>query len=294
MKRHIITAVLITAMIFTMAACGNKTDATTAEEASTMETETTIEVSAQNTKDQAVALPMTDEEKVMADAIPSPDAKTTDAPNTTTQPKTSAKPVVTSTAKPNATETPKSTAAPKSTVAPTAAPETTATPVVTAAPEAAATPVPTATPAETPVPAAMVTCQHTSTHVESSHDSYEIPISGGCCEVWCYATRVCNNCGYNFGEAPDHVNDIHAGYHVITPGRTRTCTEAGAKETATCDCGFMFWETGDDGPAFGHDYVSIFDYSEETPNDDGISVTTKFYYVDVCRNCGDTSAPYEK
>lgn len=291
MKRHIITAVLITAMIFTMTACGNKTDATTAEEASTMETETTIEVSEQNTGDQAVALPMADEVKAVADAIPSPDVKTTDAPKTTTEPKTSAKPVVTATVKPNATEIPKSTEAPKSTVAPTATPETTATPVVTAAPEAAA---PTATPADTPVPAAMVTCQHTSTHVESSHDSYEIPISGGCCEVWCYATRVCNNCGYNFGEAPDHVNDIHAGYHVITPGRTRTCTEAGAKETATCDCGFMFWETGDDGPAFGHDYVSIFDYSEETPNDDGISVTTKFYYVDVCRNCGDTSAPYEK
>lgn len=291
MKRHIITAVLITAMIFTMTACGNKTDATTAEEASTMETETTIEVSEQNTGDQAVALPMADEVKAVADAVPSPDVKTTDAPKTTTEPKTSAKPVVTATVKPNATEIPKSTEAPKSTVAPTATPETTATPVVTAAPEAAA---PTATPADTPVPAAMVTCQHTSTHVESSHDSYEIPISGGCCEVWCYATRVCNNCGYNFGEAPDHVNDIHAGYHVITPGRTRTCTEAGAKETATCDCGFMFWETGDDGPAFGHDYVSIFDYSEEIPNDDGISVTTKFYYVDVCRNCGDTSAPYEK
>lgn len=291
MKRHIITAVLITAMIFTMTACGNKTDATTAEEASTMETEATIEVSEENTRDQAVALPMADEVKAVADAVPSPDVKTTDAPKMTTEPKTSAKPVVTATVKPNATEIPKSTEAPKSTVAPTATPETTATPVVTAAPEAAA---PTATPADTPVPAAMVTCQHTSTHVESSHDSYEIPISGGCCEVWCYATRVCNNCGYNFGEAPDHVNDIHAGYHVITPGRTRTCTEAGAKETATCDCGFMFWETGDDGPAFGHDYVSIFDYSEETPNDDGISVTTKFYYVDVCRNCDDTSAPYEK
>ena len=73
-----------------------------------------------------------------------------------------------------------------------------------------------------------------------------------------------------------------------------TCTTDGRTTVWGCDCGGSGTTGGDVIPAFGHDYKEVFDHSEEIPNDDGISVTTKFYYVNVCRNCGDTSAPYEK
>lgn len=297
MKRNIITALLIIAMISTMTACGNKnTDATTETVATTetavTATEETIATEVA-TQDQIATLPLTDEDTPVVDATPSPNPKVSDAPKTTADPKASTKPVVTETAKPNtqasatttATTKPNATTAPKSTTAPAA----TATPKATQAPAATAKPV-----ANTPAPtAAPVVCQHIHTHIENAHDTYQVPISGGCYQEWETATKVCNDCGANLGESKNRVGDVHHGC-VITEGVSATCTTDGRTAVESCDCGGLGTTGGDVIPAFGHDYKEVFDHSEEIPNDDGVSVTTKFYYVDVCRNCGDTSAPYVK
>lgn len=286
MKKYMITALLITTMI-SMTACGGKNTDTPAEE-TIVATEATGELPTANdekvvlgtvNKDETATAETTTEEKTDAKATTSPDPKATDAPKSTVAPETTAKPKsttkpgtqtasVTATTKPAATEKPKSTTAPA--------------PKATAAPKA--TPAPTAAP---------VACQHTNTHVESSHDTYEVPIAGGCYEIWVSATRVCNDCGANLGESKEKSNTVHQG-RVITEGVSATCTTDGRTAVESCDCGGIGTTGGDVIPASGHDYKEVFDHSEEIPNDDGISVTTKFYYVNVCRNCGDTSAPYEK
>lgn len=284
MKKNIITALLITIMISTMAACGNKSDVDAVDETVMVTTEVVenptadadkVIVGTVNKDENAnvATVPLTDEKMPVENTTHSPEVKSTDAPETTEKPK--------STAKPGTTPAPKSTPTPKA----TATPKATEVPVPSATPAPVETPVITSAPAATPVSS----CPHTSTHVENAHDTYKVPISGGCSEIWRYATRVCNDCGYNFGEAPDHINDEHAGYHVITPGRTRTCTEAGAKETATCDCGFMYWETGDDGPAFGHDYVREWDHDET--DEEG---KDHVYFHSICRGCGDISSVWEE
>ena len=311
MKRHKITALLMAAMLSTMTACGNKAEttmvetmesATATEAAVAREAETTTEVAVQDNKNQAAALPMTDEVKPVVAATSSPDAKTTDAPKTTTDPKATAKPVVTATAKPetqvsnpaatakpNATETPKSTDAPKNTAAPTtaptAAPMATATPVVTAAPEATATPAPTAMPTDTPAPTAATTaCQHTNYHIENAHDSYQVRITGECYEQWRTATRVCNDCGYNFGEAPDRVGDIHHGC-IVTEGVSATCTTDGRTAVESCDCGGRGEVGGVFIPALGHDYVD--ECTGEISED---LMTVKYH--SICRNCGDIASEW--
>lgn len=313
MKRNIITALLITAMISTMTACGNKNTDTTTETVTTTEIATeetaTTEIA---TQDQIATLPLTDEEKPVVVTTPSPDPKTTDAPKTTEDPKASAKPVVTAkpattatakpeaqasnttakpseTEKPSATAVPKSTETPKNTVAPTTAPVVTATPVATATPKATQTPTATVTPAATPAPTATpVACQHTNTHVESSHDTYEVPISGGCYEVWCTATRVCNDCGANLGEAPEKVNEVHTNV-VHKEGVSATCTTDGYSAVYGCDCGSQPEVGGDVIPAFGHDYHDEFD-REETDAEGKDHV----YFHSICRNCGDISSVWEE
>ena len=144
-----------------------------------------------------------------------------------------------------------------------------------------------------PVPYVSVGCPHVSCHVENPHDTENVPISGGCYEVYNYSTYVCNECGYNFGEARNKVNECHHG-KLIQQGVSATCTTDGVTAVWGCDCGGLEETGGKFIPAFGHDYVEVFDHSEETPNPDGVSVTTKFYYVQICRNCDDTSEPYEK
>lgn len=307
MKRNIITALLITAMISTMTACGNKnTDTTTETVATTETTVTATEETATTevaTQDQIATLPMTDEDKPVVDATPSPDPKASDAPKTTEDPKSTAKPVVTATAKPNtqasatttATTKPSATTAPKSTTAPTTAPKATTAPAATATPKATQAPAATAKPAaNTPAPtAAPVACQHTSTHVENAHDSYQVAIAGGCYQEWRTATRVCNDCGANLGESQDRVGDVHHGC-VVSEGVSATCTTDGRTAVESCDCGGRGTVGGDVIPAYGHSWHEEFDHSEETPNDDGISVTTKYYYHEVCYTCGETSGTYEK
>ena len=292
MKKYMITALLITTMI-SMTACGGKNTDTPAEETVVATSETVENPTANDekvvlgtlNKEETATAETTTEEKTDAKATTSPDSKATDAPKSTAAPETTAKPKsttkpgtqtasVTATTKPAATEKPKSTTAPKATATPA--------PKATEAPKA--TPAPTAAP---------VACQHTNTHVESSHDTYEVPIDGGCYEVWVNATRVCNDCGANLGEAPEKVNEVHTNV-VHKQGVSATCTTDGYSAVYGCDCGSQPEVGGDVIPAFGHDYKEVFDHSEAIPNDDGISVTTKFYYVNVCRNCGDTSAPYEK
>lgn len=297
MKKYIITALLITTMISMTACGGNKNTDTPAEETVVATSESVENPTANDekvvlgtvNKEETAPVETTAEEKsevkTDAKATATPDPKATEAPKSTTAPETTAKPKsttkpgtqtasVTATTKPATTEKPKSTTAPKATATPA--------PKATAAPKA--TPAPTAAP---------VACQHTNTHVESSHDTYEVPIASGCYEVWRTATRVCNDCGANLGEAPEKVNEVHTNV-VHKQGVSATCTTDGYSAVYGCDCGSQPEVGGDVIPAFGHDYKEVFDHSEEIPNDDGISVTTKFYYVNVCRNCGDTSAPYEK
>lgn len=292
-----ITALLITTMI-SMTACGGKKNTDTLAEETVVATEATVENPTANdekvvlgtvNKEETAPVETTAEEKSAeksdVKATTSPDLKATEAPKSTAAPETTAKPKsttkpgtqtasVTATTKPAATEKPKSTTAPKATATPA--------PKATEAPKA--TPAPTAAP---------VACQHTNTHIENAHDTYQVPIFGGCYEEWETVTRVCNDCGANLGESKNRVGDVHHGC-VVSEGVSATCTTDGRTTVWGCDCGGSGTTGGDVIPASGHDYKEVFDHSEEIPNDDGISVTTKFYYVNVCRNCGDTSAPYEK
>ena len=304
MKKHIMTALLITTMI-SMTACGGKKNTDTPAEETVVATSESVENPTANdekvvlgtlNKEETTTVETTTTEeksevKTDAKATATPDPKATEAPKSTQAPETTAKPKsttkpgtqtasVTATTKPAATEKPKSTTAPKATATPAA--KATETPKATEAPKA--TPTPTAAP---------VACQHTNYHIENGHDTENVPIAGGCYEVYNYSTKVCNDCGYSFGEAKNKVNEVHHGC-IVKQGVSATCTTDGYTAVESCDCRGRGEVGGDVIPAFGHDYKEVFDHSEEIPNDDGISVTTKFYYVNVCRNCGDTSAPYEK
>lgn len=291
MKKYMITVLLITTMISMTACGGNTTSDSTSDpvEATVETTEASGELPTANdekvvlgtlNKEETATAETTTEEKTDAKATATPDPKATDAPKSTAAPETTAKPKsttkpgtqtasVTATTKPAATEKPKSTTAPKATATP--APKATETPK--------ATPAPTAAP---------VACQHKSTHVESSHDTYEVPISGGCVEVWRTATRVCNDCGANLGEAPEKVNEGHHGC-IITEGISATCTTDGRTAVCGCDCGGLGTTGGDVIPAFGHDYVNEWDH-DETDADGKDHV----YFHSICRNCGDISSVWEE
>lgn len=273
MKRNIITALLITTMI-SMTACGNKnTDATTetvtTTETAVTATEETITTEVA-TQDQIATLPLTDEDNPVVDATPSPDPKASDAPKTTADPKASTKPVVTETAKPNTQASATTTATTK--------PVATEKPQSTTAPAPKATAAPKATPAPTAAP---VACQHTNTHVESSHDTYEVPIAGGCYEVWRTATRVCNDCGANLGENQEKVNEVHTNV-VHKQGVSATCTTDGYTQVCGCDCGRQPEVGGEVIPAFGHDYHDV--CTDEISED-----LTQVKWETVCYICGDVA-----
>lgn len=199
MKKHMITALLITTMIVSMTACGGNKNTDTPAEETVVATEATGELPTANDEkvvlgtvnkeETATAETTTTEEKTDAKATATPDPKATAAPKSTQAPETTAKPKsttkpgtqtasVTATTKPAATEKPKSTTAPKATATPA--------PKATEAPKA--TPAPTAAP---------VACQHTNYHIENGHDTENVPIAGGCYEVYNYSTKVCNDCGYS-------------------------------------------------------------------------------------------------
>lgn len=288
MKKYIITALLITTMISMTACGGNKNTDTPAEETVVATSESVENPTANDekvvlgtvNKDETAPVETTAEEKTDAKATATPDPKATAAPKSTAAPETTAKPKsttkpgtqtasVTATTKPAATEKPKSTTAPKATATPA--------PKATAAPKT--TPAPTAAP---------VACQHTNTHVESSHDTYEVPIAGGCYEVWRTATRVCNDCGANLGEAPEKVNEVHHGC-VVKQGVSATCTTDGYTAVESCDCRGRGEVGGDVIPAFGHDYVDEWDH-DETDADGKDHV----YFHSICRNCGDISSVWEE
>lgn len=294
MKKYIITALLITTMISMTACGGNKNTDTPAEETVVATSESVENPTANDekvvlgtvNKDETAPVETTAEEKTDAKATATPDPKATDAPKSTAAPETTAKPKsttkpgtqtasVTATTKPAATEKPKSTTAPKATATP--APKATEAPKATATPKA--TPTPTAAP---------VACQHTNTHVENSHDTYEVPIAGGCYEVWRTATRVCNDCGANLGEAPEKVNEVHHGC-VVKQGVSATCTTDGYTAVESCDCRGRGEVGGDVIPAFGHDYVDEWDH-DETDADGKDHV----YFHSICRNCGDISSVWEE
>lgn len=288
MKKHMITALLITTMIVSMTACGNKNTDTPAEETVVATSESVENPTANdekvvlgtlNKEETATAETTTTEEKTDAKATATPDPKETAAPKSTAAPETTAKPKsttkpgtqtasVTATTKPAATEKPKSTTTPKATATPA--------PKATAAPKA--TPAPTAAP---------VACQHTNTHVESSHDTYQVPIAGGCYEVWRTATRVCNDCGANLGEAPEKVNEVHTNV-VHKQGVSATCTTDGYSAVYGCDCGSQPEVGGDVIPAFGHDYHDEFDHEEVDENGQ-----THIYFHSVCYTCGAENGSWE-
>lgn len=287
MKKYIITALLITTMI-SMTACGNKNTDTPAEETVVATSESVENPTANdekvvlgtlNKEETTTVETTTTEEKTDAKATATPDPKATAAPKSTAAPETTAKPKsttkpgtqtasVTATTKPAATEKPKSTTAPKATATPA--------PKATAAPKA--TPTPTAAP---------VACQHTNTHVESSHDTYQVPIAGGCYEVWRTATRVCNDCGANLGEAPEKVNEVHTNV-VHKQGVSATCTTDGYSAVYGCDCGSQPEVGGDVIPAFGHDYHDEFDHEEVDENGQ-----THIYFHSVCYTCGAENGSWE-
>lgn len=279
------TALLITTMISMTACGGNKNTDTPAEETVVATSESVENPTANDEKvvlgtvnkeetatAETTATEVKTEEKTDTKATATPDPKATEAPKSTQAPETTAKPKsttkpgtqtasVTATTKP-ATEKPKSTTAPKATATPA--------PKATAAPKA--TPTPTAAP---------VACQHTNTHVESSHDTYEVPISGGCVEVWRTATRVCNDCGANLGEAPEKVNEGHHGC-IITEGISATCTTDGRTAVCGCDCGGLGTTGGEVIPAFGHDYHDV--CTDEISED-----LTQVKWETVCYICGDVA-----
>lgn len=292
MKKHIMTALLITTMI-SMTACGGNKNTDTPAEETVVATEATGELPTANdekvvlgtvNKEETAPVETTAEEKSEAKtdvkATATPDPKATEAPKSTAAPETTAKPKsttkpgtqtasVTATTKPAATEKPKSTTAPKATATPA--------PKATEAPKA--TPTPTAAP---------VACQHTNTHVESSHDTYQVPIAGGCYEVWRTATRVCNDCGANLGEAPEKVNEVHTNV-VHKQGVSATCTTDGYSAVYGCDCDSQPEVGGDVIPAFGHDYVNEWDHDEtDAEGKDHV------YFHSICRNCGDISSVWEE
>lgn len=288
MKKYMITALLITTMI-SMTACGGNKNTDTPAEETVVATETTGELPTANDEkvvlgtvnkeETATAETTTTEEKTDAKATATPDPKATAAPKSTAAPKTTAKPKsttkpgtqtasVTATTKPAATEKPKSTTAPKATATPA--------PKATEAPKA--TPTPTAAP---------VACQHTNTHVESSHDTYHVPIAGGCYEVWRTATRVCNDCGANLGEAPEKVNEVHTNV-VHKQGVSATCTTDGYSAVYGCDCDSQPEVGGDVIPAFGHDYHDEFDHEEVDENGQ-----THIYFHSVCYTCGAENGSWE-
>lgn len=289
MKKYMITALLITTMI-SMTACGGNKNTDTPAEETVVATEATGELPTANdekvvlgtvNKEETAPVETTvTEEKSDVKATATPDPKATAAPKSTAAPETTAKPKsttkpgtqtasVTATTKPAATEKPKSTTAPKATATPA--------PKATEAPKA--TPTPTAAP---------VACQHTNTHVESSHDTYQVPIAGGCYEVYNYSTKVCNDCGYSFGEAKNKVNEVHHGC-VITEGVSATCTTDGRTAVEGCDCGGREEVGGDVIPAFGHDYVNEWDHDEtDAEGKDHV------YFHSICRNCGDISSVWEE
>lgn len=302
MKKHIITALLITTMI-SMTACGGNKNTDTPAEETVVATEATGELPTANdekvvlgtlNKEETATAETTaeekSEEKTNAKVTATPDPKATEAPKSTAAPET--------TAKPKSTESPKATTKPSTqtaSVTATTKPVATEKPKSTTAPKATATPAPkaTAAPKATPAPtAAPVACQHTNTHIENAHDTYQVPISGGCYEEWETVTRVCNDCGANLGESKNRVGDVHHGC-VVSEGVSATCTTDGRTPVCGCDCGGLGTTGGDVIPAFGHDYHEVFDHSEEIPNDDGVSVTTKFYYRKECYTCGDVAEVYE-
>ena len=299
MKKHMITALLITTMI-SMTACGGNKNTDTPAEETVVATEATGELPTANdekvvlgtvNKEETATVETTaeantdakadakSEEKTDAKATATPDPKATEAPKSTAAPETTAKPKsttkpgtqtasVTATTKPAATEKPKSTTAPKATATPA--------PKATAAPQA--TPAPTAAP---------VACQHTNTHVESSHDTYEVPIAGGCYEVWVSATRVCNDCGANLGENKEKVNEGHHGC-VVSEGVSATCTTDGRTAVWGCDCGGLGTTGGDVIPASGHSYHDEFDHEEVDENGQ-----THIYFHSVCYTCGAENGSWE-
>lgn len=190
---------------------------------------------------ESVENPTANDEKVVLGTV---NKEETAPVETTTEEKTEEKTDAKATTSPN----PKATEAPKSTQAPTAAP---------------------------------VACQHTNYHIENGHDTENVPIAGGCYEVYNYSTKVCNDCGYSFGEAKNKVNEVHHGC-VITEGVSATCTTDGRTAVEGCDCGGREEVGGDVIPAFGHDYHDV--CTDEISED-----LTQVKWETVCYICGDVA-----
>ena len=308
MKNRLMTALLTATMIATMTACGNTTTTDT-----TVDTvETTVEsgevpnaneekVVIGTLDNQAATLPLTDEEKpVVTDTKEDPkttvDPKSTESPKSTVVPKTTEAPTATATPKTNTQANATATVKPTATAKPvaTTAPKATATPKATTAPTATPAPKATEAPKATVAPtAAPVACQHKTVHYENGHDTFEVPISGGCYEVWVTDTKVCNDCGYSFGESQRKVNEVHQE-KTIAPGVSPTCTTEGRKSIEGCDCGGRGEVGGEVIPAEGHDYHDEYVSSDVERDENGIPIKNIAHYQSVCRKCRDVERTWDE
>ena len=144
-----------------------------------------------------------------------------------------------------------------------------------------------------PVPYVSVGCPHVSCHVENPHDTENVPISGGCYEVYNYSTYVCNECGYNFGEARNKVNECHHS-KIIRQGVSATCTTDGVTAVWGCDCGGLEETGGKFIPAFGHNYHDEYVSSDVIKGEDGIPTGIVHHYQSVCYICGDVGSTWDE
>lgn len=288
MKKHILTALLITTMI-SMTACGKTTDDVSVSNDTNTDVITESNTLPSVNDELKIGVVNKDDKDVTPTSTPIPTATPvntetptpTITPVTTEVPKTTEAPAVTST--PAATELPKSTETPKTTENTT----TTTTTSTETKVESTPTPIPETpapAPVETPAP---VGCNHEKTWWES-HDTHEVNIAGGCFDVYEYKRTMCSYCGEVLSDDEVYVNSRHHTIDV-SPEIPPTCTEDGVATVGTCDCGGVGITGGHTLPATGHDYHDEFaDESVTETNEDG-SINTKFKYHTICYKCGDVT-----
>lgn len=294
MKKHILTALLITTMI-SMTACGKTTDDVSASNDINTDVITESNTLPSVNDELKIGVVNKDDKEITPTSTPIPTATPvntetptpTITPVTTEVPKTTEAPAVTST--PAATEVPKTTEplkateAPKATEKPKSTENTTTTNTSTETKvESTPTPIPETpapAPVETPAPAA-VGCNHEKTWWES-HDTHEVNIAGGCFDVYEYKRTMCSYCGEVLSDDEVYVNSRHHTIDV-SPEIPPTCTEDGVATVGTCDCGGVGITGGHTLPATGHDY-----HDECTGEISEDLKTVKWHTI--CYKCGDVT-----
>lgn len=294
MKKHILTALLITTMI-SMTACGKTTDdvSVSNDTNTNVITESTTLPSVNDELKIGVVNKDVNDVTPTSTPIPTATPKTTETPTptitpvTTEAPKTTEVPAVTST--PAVTEVPKSTEAPKSTEKPKSTENTTTTTNTSTETKVESTPTPipetpAPAPVETPAP---VGCNHEKTYYVR-HDTHDVTVTGGCYDHYAYDRVICSYCGEVLSDDEVLLGTVHHSV-LVSDEIPPTCTEDGVAAVNTCDCGGDGITGGHTLPATGHAYHDEFaDESVTETNEDG-SINTKFKYHTICYKCGDVT-----